>query len=224
MDVLDRVAVIGQQFGDPVRALDRAAVMRNQGFRAEFLQPAVDRRQALAAAGRPFVVREVHGVFVTVDLHALLVGMVLVGVSREAARVAAPHVPFRAAFDDPFGEHLAGTARLGDAEGEDAGFVSVRHARHRTDERVAVRRVGDRPVDDLVDAGGTENRHPFHRILDIPFEPVEIVRIKLEGKILRHRIVRRRPVRTAIALVGAEIEAEFFLAQIIGAVDVAQQR
>ena len=39
VDVLDGVAVIGQQRLDPVRALDRAAVMRHQGLRAELLQP-----------------------------------------------------------------------------------------------------------------------------------------------------------------------------------------
>ena len=39
VQVLHRVAVVGQQRGDPVGALDRPAVMRDQDFRFERLQP-----------------------------------------------------------------------------------------------------------------------------------------------------------------------------------------
>ena len=110
------------------------------------------------------------------------------------------------------------------AEGEDAGLEGVRHAGHRPDQRVAVRRVRDRPVDDLRKAGGAQDRHAGDGVGKIVLQPVEIIGEELEGEILRHRIVMRRPMRAAIALIGAKIHASLFLAQVIGRVDVAQQR
>ena len=118
---------------------------------------------------------------------------------------------------DPFGQHLAGAAGLGDAEGEDAGLEGVGHAGHRPDQRVAVGRIGDRPVDDLGQAGRAEDRHARDGVVEIVFQPLEIVGEKLEGEIVRHRIVVADPVRAAIALIGAEVHAVLFLPQIVGA-------
>ena len=61
-------------------------------------------------------------------------------------------------------------------------------------------------------------------VVEIVFQPLQIVGEKLEGKIVRHRIVVADPVSAAVALVGAEIHAVLFLPQIVGGVDVAQQR
>src|SRR6056297_4283479 len=79
------------------------------------------RSQGVAACG-PFVPWEMHRVFMAVDLEPLGDAVVGIGVIGVAARVAGPHVPFGGAFGDPFGQHLAGAAALGDAEGEDAGL------------------------------------------------------------------------------------------------------
>jgi hypothetical protein len=56
--------------------------------------------------------REMHAVFVAIDLHALGDAIVLVGEVGEAARVAGPHVPLGLALGHPFGQHLAGAAAL----------------------------------------------------------------------------------------------------------------
>ena len=155
--------------------------------------PVVDRREALVAPGGPGVMREVHGILVAVDLDALGDGVVPVCVVGEAARVAGPHVPFGGALDHPLGEHLAGAARLGDAEGEDAGLEGVRHARHRTDQGIAVRRIGDRSVDGPADAALGEQRHPRHGVLDVPREAFEVLGVEHEGEVLGHGIVVARP-------------------------------
>ena len=124
----------------------------------------------------------------------------------------------------PFGQHLAGAAGLGDAEGEDAGLEGVRHAGHRANQRIAVGRVGDRPVDHLGQSGLAQHRHAANGVVEIVLQPLQIVGEELEGEIVRHRIVVADPMRAAIALVGAEVHAVLFLPQVVGGVDVAQQR
>ena len=116
---------------------------------AEVPDTVVHRREPLAAPGRPCVVREVHRVLVAVDLDGLREGVVLVGVVHEPARIAAPHVPTRS---PPSTTHSASTLPAPPAcaipkvktHASNAG----RNPRHRPDERVAVRGVGDRAVDD----------------------------------------------------------------------------
>ena len=181
------------------------------------------RREPLAAPGRPRMVREVHRVLVAVDFDGLRDRMVLVGVAGEPARVAGPHVPLGPAVHHPLREHLAGAPRLRDPEAEDARLEGVRDPRHRPDERVAVRGIGDRAVDDPAHPALPEQGHPRDRVLHVPLQPVEVVGIELEGEVLRHRVVRGCPVGAAAALVGAEVEPELLLAEIPGRVHVPEQ-
>ena len=187
-------------------------------------QALVQRREPTVGRRGPAVPGKVDRVFVAVGLDSLGEAIVRVGVAGVAARIAGPHVPLRPALRHPFRQHLACAARLRDAKGEDAGFVGIRHPRHRAEQRQAVRRIGDRAVDHPAHARLPEDRHPRHGVLDIPFQPVEIVGIKLEGEILRHWIVRRRPVRLAVPLVGAEVEAVFLLPQVVRGIHIAQER
>ena len=93
---------------------------------------------------------KMHGIFVAVDFHALGDAIVRVGAKLVKRRGSQDHMSHSVcALRHPFGQHLAGAAGLADAEGEDAGLEGIRHAGHRPDQRVAVRRIGDRPVDHL---------------------------------------------------------------------------
>ncbi len=100
-------------------------------LRAERRNAIMDRRELSAAPGRPVVLREMQSHIRAVDLHPLGDAIVLVGIVRVSGAGRRTHVPFGPAFGHPFGEHLAGPARLADAEGEDAGLEGVRHAGHR---------------------------------------------------------------------------------------------
>ena len=135
-----------------------------------------------------------------------------------------PTCPTRSALGDPFGQHLARAAALGDAEGEDASLEGVWHTGHRADQRQTVGRIRDRAVDHAANACRAKDRHTRHRVLDIPLQPFQIVGVKLEAEILGHRIIGRDPMGLAVPLVGAEVQAVLVLAQVIGAIDVAQQR
>ena len=205
---------------EPVRALPAAV---GSELPPQLPDAVMHRREPLVAPGRPGVVGEVHRVLVAVDLPRLRKGVVLIGMVHEPAGVAAPHVPFGTAVGHPLRKHLAGAPRLRDPEGEDARLEGVRDPGHRPDERVAVRGVGNRAVDDAAHPALAEQGHPGDRVLHVPLEPFEVVGIELEGEVLGHRIVRGHPVGAAAALVGAEVQPELLLAEIPGRVHVPEQ-
>ena len=167
---------------------------------------------------------KLHAIFVAIGLAPLGQTIVGVGIIGEAARVAGPHVPFRRPFGHPFGQHLASPPGLGDSECENTGFKGVLHPRHRPDQRVAIGRIGDRTVDDLGYPRRAEQRHPRHRISHVPFQPVQIIGIKLEREILGQGVIRRHPMGAAVAFIGAKVEAGLFLPQVIARVHIPQQR
>ncbi len=113
----------------------------------------MDGRQFLVRGGGPAVPWEMHGVFVAVDFHTFGDAVVVVGVIGVTTRIASPHVPFGCPIDDPFSQHFASAAALGNTEGEDAVFKGVFHAGHGADQGQTVGRIGDRAVDDAADAG-----------------------------------------------------------------------
>jgi hypothetical protein len=85
-------------------------------------------------------------------------------------------------------------------------------------------RIGDRAVDHLGQPALASKRHPGHGVVDVPFQPFQIVGEKLKAEILGHRVIGRRPMRAAGVLIGAKVEAHLFLPQVIAAVHIAQQR
>ena len=116
------------------------------------------------------MMREMHGVFVAVNFHALGDAIVLIFKPGKAARIARPHIPFSSPLGDPFRQHFARPPRLTDAKGEHARLKRVRHAGHRADQRIAIGGIGDRAVDHLGQRRLFQQRHPGHRISDIPFQ------------------------------------------------------
>ena len=91
----------------------------------------------------------------------------LVGEGAEPARVHAQHVDLGRPVHHPLGQVLATARALGDPDAGAGGQPEVAHAGRRTHQRVAVRRVRDRPVHDLLDADLVEDRHPLHDPLEV---------------------------------------------------------
>ena len=156
---------------------------------------------------------------VAIGLLVLPDGVALARVRAEPARVDRQHVDAGLAFDDPFGELPARAARGRNAEAVAFVEPQVRHTPRRTDERAAVRRVGDRAVDDRLDAGVLEARHALHRRLDVRQQAVEVAREELLAELARNAIGEAR--RRAL-LVWAQDPAEALLAQVVRRVRLAQ--
>ena len=178
------------------------------------------------AAGRPLLVRRADGVFVLVDLQRLGAGVGGVAVRGEAARIERPEVPLALALGHDVGDGLAGAAALHDAEGEGAAEVEPAQIQARLegrpDQRVAVRRVGDRAVHHALHAGLAQQRHAADRQLDVALQPLQVVGEELGDEAGRDARVPDRD--GAFLLVGPEQQPVALLAQVVGIVRVAQQR
>ncbi len=168
--------------------------------------------------------RKMHRIFMAIGLKRLGEGKVVICIGSKAARVDIPHVPLRLTRHDPFGHNLARAAALRDAEGKAMRLKGIRHAGHRAEHRQAIRRIGDRPVDHPPHTALAQKRHPRHGVFDIPFQPVQIVGVKLKTEILGHRIVGGDPMGFAVALIGAEVQTVLVLPQVIGTVHIADHR
>ena len=95
----------------------------------------------------------------------------------------------------------------------------IRQARGRPDDRVAIRRIGDGAVIDLLDADVAEGGHARDRRLDMRLEALQVL---LEELVFRLGV---RPVHVAAGravLVGTEDEAAILLAHVPGGIGFAQ--
>ena len=62
--------------------------------------------------------REVHGIFVAIGFKRLGLAIIMIGVICVTAWIDSPHIQFRFAVHDPFGNYFTCTATLRDAEGK----------------------------------------------------------------------------------------------------------
>ena len=185
------------------------------------LEPVVERAGPRRASGRALLERVSDRVFPLVQLDRLGDRVGLGRIARVAARVERPEVPLGLAVGDPFGERLAGTGGLDDAEGEAAALVEVLQPVRRANVGKTVGRIGDRAVDHPLHADRAQDRHARDRGLDVGLQAVEVVREQLVREVLGDAV---QPVRPRLPLVGSEQEARALLAQIVGDVGIAQQR
>ena len=167
------------------------------------------------------MVREVHGIFVTVGFQRLLQGIVVIGVAGVAARSDGPHVPLGFAMHDPFGQDLARPAPLGDPEGKAVPLKRVFDAGHGPEQWQSVGRVWDRSVDVAPHTGCAKGRHPLHCVFDVEFQPLQIVGIQLEAEVFRHWVVGRDPMGLTVAFIGAEVQAVLVLPQVVADINIA---
>ena len=141
----------------------------------------------------------------------------------KAARVDGPAIRFGFALNNHLSQQFASPASLNNTKGKDACLKRIRHARHRANQWQTVWRVGNRPIHHTRNTSGAQQRHPCAGIFNIPLEPLQIVIIELERKIIRHWITGIDPMRPAVFLIRAKQKPVLFLAQIIGTVRIAQQ-
>ena len=176
----------------------------------------------LVFAGRAvgaLLVREVHGEDVAVGLLVLLHRVALAGIGAVAARIHRQHVDARFAFGDPLGQLPARAARGGDAEAVPLVQPHVVHAGGGPDERTAIGRVGNRAVDDVLDAAVLERRHAPRGALDVRHQAVEVPGEEAAAEPVRHAVgeAGRRTL-----LVRSQDPPQALLAQVVGLVGLAQ--
>ena len=143
----------------------------------------------------------------------------MLGHHPEAAWIDADHVHRGFAVDDPVGQLPACPARGRHAEGVGFGNPHVGDAKGGANHGVAVGGVGNRAVDDLLDAAVFERWHPLHAGFDVGYEALEVALEQVLLEPIRHTVGE---ARRGAFLIGAEDPAAAFLAQVPGAVGLAQ--
>ena len=203
---------------EPVRPFPAVALSEDGARRRQFV---VARAGLGRARGRTFLVGIVDDEDVLVGLLVLGLGVVLVGVGPEAAGIDVHHVDPGLALDDPFGELPAGTAGRRDAEAMPFIDPEVPQAVGRTDHGAAVGRIGDRPVDHVLNADLAEDRHAVDRRVDMRLQPLDVAGEQVLAEAVRHAVDEAG--RRAF-LIGAEDQALPFLAHVVGRVAFPQHR
>ena len=153
------------------------------------------------ASGRPLNMREVYRIFMRIDFYRLGLGIGRINMICKAAWVYSPAICLCLAFDNPFRHQLASPASLYDAKGKYTGFKGIFNARHRPDKRQSIWRVGNRAIYNTGDTCCAKYRHTCTGIFNIPFQPFQIIGIKLEGKIFWHLVICAHPVGFTVFLI-----------------------
>ena len=135
-------------FGKPIRAFPS---IEGTHLATKLPDLRVNWRELLIATRWPFVMREVHRVFVAVGLQRFRKAVIVIGVIGVTTRIDGPHVIFCFAVHDPFRQDLTRATTLSDAESEGMAFKRIRTTRHWADHRQAIRGIGDRSVNVTLD-------------------------------------------------------------------------
>src|SRR5262249_60599548 len=136
-------------------------------YRAQAIELVVHRARLGRARIRALFVGEMNREDVPIRLFVLHHRVTLARVATEATRIDGEHVDARLTFDDPLRKLPAGATRRGDAEAVTFVDPQISHAPRGPDERTAIGRVRDRPVDDVLDAAVLERGHATNRRCDL---------------------------------------------------------
>jgi hypothetical protein len=165
---------------DMVRATSKpewALPPESRAVHGSFRQQSIVERARLQGATRgALFFRVVYGVLEPVDLARTFRNVLRrASVIAKAAHVELPHVVAGLPVHDPLGGVFTSAAREDDTEDAEAGQnMEVGNARQRPHEAKPVGRIGIGPVDDGLDPGVAEHRHPLGSGSEDILEPIEI--------------------------------------------------
>ena len=141
----------------------------------QILHPFVAGRRAQGPGGGPFLVRVMNDEDIGIGFFILGMQVGRVGIVAKAPRLHAQHVDTGLALDHPMGQLPARAARRRNAKA--VAFIEPKIAPTpgRTNDRAAVRCVGDGAVIDPFDADLAEGRHSGDGRFDMGGQTVEIL-------------------------------------------------
>ena len=179
--------------------------------RALRLPDAVGRRRHQGARGGQFLVRIGDGEAALVVLPHLGPGIRPGAPVPEAGHVHREDVARGLALDHPFRQREPYPAPLAEARHHRARRPVVAQARHRADQRIAVRREGEGAADDALHPGRLQHRIALVRDPELVRHAVELLGQELVPEVLRRPVHRPQLARL---LVHADHEATPLLAQV----------
>ena len=203
---------------EPVRPFPAIALAPD---RTHAVEQVVDRAGLGRTRGGPFLVRVVNDEDVLIGFFVFGPDIGLVGIGAEPAGIDIHHVDRGLALDDPFRELPAGAARRRDAEAVALVQPHIAQTPCRPHQGAAVRRIGDRTVDDVLDARPLEAGHAVDRRLQMGHQPVQIAGKQVALEAVGNAVPE--PGGRAF-FVGTEDVALAFFPEIVGCVRLAQHR
>ena len=203
---------------EPIGAFPAVALPEHGAHAGELV---VDRTGLGRARIGPLLVRKVDDEDVAVSFLVLLNDVALAGVGAVAARVDRHHVDAGLAVDDPLSQLPAGAAGGGDAEAVALIEPEVAHTPGGADQRATVGCIGNRAVDDVLDAAGGKRRHAPLGGLDVRQKPLEVALEQTLAEPVGHTV--GEPGGRA-GFVGPQDPAHPLLAQVVGLIGFAQHR
>ena len=138
-----------------------------------------------------------------------------------APRIERGHVDLGLALDHHLREIVADAARGGDSERQALDEPHVAQPRRRADQRVAVGRVADRPVEVVLEPRALRGRNAVDHRHVLGFDPLEVEREQIRAEAVGHAVLE---ARGRAALVGPQDPAAALLAHVPLGVGVAQDR
>jgi len=91
----------------------------------------------------------------------------------------------------------------------------------RTDQRIAIRRIGDRSIDDRLDAHRSQDREALAGGFDVLLQAAQIITEQLVGKLGRDPL---EPVRRGLPLVGPKDQTLPLLPEVVADIRIPDQR
>ena len=156
-----------------------------------------------------------------VSFGVLLRRVVLVRVAAEATRVQRQGIDRSFAVQDRLGKHLARSPRRRDAEAEAFGKVEITQPPSPSEKRVAVGRIRDRTIHNILDPRHAEGGNTIHRRLDMRRKAIDVARQKLSAEVRRNAVLE---AQLRSLLVGTQDVALTLLPQIVGGIRFTQNR
>ena len=158
---------------------------------------------------------------VPVGFFVLFNDVTLAGIGTIASRIDGHHVDARLTLDDPLRELPAGAAGRSNAEAVALVEPEIPSAPGGTDQWAAIRRVGDRTIDDVLDAAIGERGNAALCGLDVRQQPLQIA---LEQALAEPIGDAVGEPRGGTGLVGTQDPAQPLFTQVVRLVRLTQHR
>ena len=203
----------------PSRSLPAASCTK---VRTLIFQSVIDLADQRWSTSRPFVIGKHDGVFVLIQFNRTVNNILLRRIVRVTTRIKIPQIPFRFAVDDPFGYRFSCSTALTNTKTKATAMEKIWHTERRSNIRKPIRCIRDRAIDNTLHANATQYRHTGASLLDIPLEPIKIIRIQFVSKFFRNLAIL--PTRRCFPFIRPQYQTGLFLTQVIGVIRITYQR
>mmetsp|Transcript_22828 Transcript_22828/g.38000 ORF Transcript_22828/g.38000 Transcript_22828/m.38000 type:complete len:667 (+) Transcript_22828:1126-3126(+) len=154
--------------------------------------PVIGGRCAQGATRGPLLIRVVQDINVVVAFFVLARGELGGHPVAVAFGIQRGHVDLRLALDHHLGKVIPRATRRGDAKAKPFSQPHIAQTRRRTDQRIAIGRIANRPVEIVLKTAFFTRRHPVDHRHILLFDPLQIKLEEVRSETVGHTIFKAR--------------------------------